>query len=72
MAESLEDLEAALAALKKAKRSGALVVRHGDTSVTYRSVEELQAAINDVQGDINAINGVTRGPKYVVQTGKGL
>jgi biopolymer transport protein ExbD len=71
MAEALEDLEAALVRLRKAKRSGTLIVRHGDTSVTYRSMAEITEAINEVLGEIAKLNGTTRGPRYVVQTGKG-
>lgn len=70
MAE-IDDLTAQLVALKKARASGALVVRHGDTSITYRSLAEIRDAIAAVQGEINKLNGVGRGPNYVEQTGKG-
>lgn len=72
MADDLDTLTAQLASLKKAQRSGTLSVRHGDTSVTYRSMAELILAINAVQKEINTLNGVTRKPRYVEQRTRGL
>lgn len=71
MAE-IDDLTAQLAALKKARGSGVLIVRHGDTSVTYRTMQDILDAIIAVQNDIDKLNGNTRKPRYVVQPGKGL
>lgn len=69
----LEELEAQLAALRKAKRSGALIVRHGDTSITYRSMADINEAIGELVDAINQANGTPgRGPKYIRQDSKGL
>lgn len=68
----LGDLQTQLAALKKARGSGALIVRHGDTSVQYRSISELDDAIASINGEINSLNGVGRKPRYGIQTTKGL
>lgn len=68
----LATLQTQLEALKAARASGALSVRHGDTSVTYRSMDELIKAIEAVQKEINAANGTTRRPRYVKQWTKGL
>lgn len=71
MADAAE-IQTQLTALKKARASGALMVRHGDTQVTYRSVAELQQAIDILTGELNTANGVGRGPRYVRQTSKDL
>lgn len=67
-----EELQAQLTALKKARASGALMVRHGDTQVTYRSIKELNEAIAAVTTELNAANGKKRGPRYARQERKGL
>lgn len=66
------ELQLQLAALKKARSSGALIVKHGDTQVTYRSIEELQKAIDIITGEINQANGVSRKPVYIKQRTKAL
>lgn len=66
------ELQTQLTALKKARASGALIVKHGDTQVTYRSIAELQSAIDIITGEINQANGVSRKPVYVKQSSKGL
>ena len=68
----LETLTERLELLETAHASGVLVVKHGDTSLTYRSIYELERAINRVKRQINRLNGVERKPGYVVQTTKGL
>lgn len=71
MAQTLEQLEEQLASLREAKASGALIVRHGDTQVTYRSMAELKEAIADLVTEVNKLNGVSRGPRYVRQSKRG-
>lgn len=66
------ELQIQLTSLKKARASGALVVRHGDTQVTYRSMKELQEAIDVITGELNEVNGVKRRPRYLRQSSKGL
>lgn len=65
------ELQAYLAALEKAKYSGVLSFRHGDTQTTFRSMAELDKAINDIKNEINALDGKTRGPRYLRQPNKG-
>lgn len=67
-----EELQNQLTALKKARASGALVVRHGDTQVTYRSIAELQLAIEAITKELNAATGKKRRPHYIRQTRRGL
>lgn len=67
-----QELEAQLKALKKARASGALIVRHGDTQVTYRSIAELQAAIDAIIEELNSLKGKKRRPRYVRQDRRGL
>ena len=71
-AEKIATLEAQLTALKKARASGALSVRHGDTSVQYRSIAEIKSAISAVSRELRALRGGSRKPRYVLQTTKGL
>lgn len=68
----VEELRKQLAALKKARASGALIVRHGDTQVTYRSIAEIQAAIDAIIEEINAATGKRRRPRYLRQDRRGL
>lgn len=72
MAETVEQLESKLEALYEAQASGALVVKHGDTQLTFRSMIELEAAIAAVIRRLNRLNGVKRKPVYVKQNTKGL
>lgn len=67
----VQELQAELRALKKARASGALIVRHGDAQITYRSVEELNKAIEAVTKELNAAKGKKRHPRYLRQSGRG-
>lgn len=60
MAETVEQLQAQRLALVKAMRSGALNVRHGDKSVVYRSMSEMQTALDMIDEDIDAAAGKKR------------
>lgn len=57
MAETFEQLEAQRLALVRAMRSGALNVRHGDKSVQYRSMAEMQTALDMLDEDIAEASG---------------
>lgn len=57
MAETLEQLQAQRGALVAAMRSGALKVRHGDKSVDYRSMSEMQTALDMIDEDIGVAEG---------------
>lgn len=68
---SVSELTTRLEALKAARDSGALIVRHGDTQTTYRSLDEIERTIARITAEINAASGTTRKPRYVRQTRKG-
>ena len=53
-------LEAQLKSLYSMKASGVLSVRHGDTSTYFRSLSEIDAAINSILGLLNAADGKKR------------
>ncbi len=70
---TLAQLQAQLAAIEAAYASGVLVVRHGDTQTTFRSLKEMSEIIAKLKAEIAAANGTQRrGPRYIKQTGKGL
>lgn len=56
---TLSDLQARLEQLKIARDSGALSVRKGDDSVTYRSLAEINATIAAIEAEIAAVSSVT-------------
>lgn len=65
--------ETELAALKTARNSGVLTVRHGETLTTYRSLAEIDSIIAKIEAEIAADAGQRRRRvNYFVQTGKGL
>lgn len=72
MAMSIEELEAQRDAIRRAIRSGARMVRHGDKIVEYRSVAELQSALDDVQEQIAEVSGVRRSRIRYAKTTKGI
>lgn len=65
------DTELRLIALKAARDSGILTVKHGETSTTYRSLNEINALIRTLEGEVA---GTVAGPRvsYIWQEGKGL
>lgn len=70
---TLAEWEARLEVLEKAFTSGTLIVKHGDTQLTYRSMDELSKAITYVKGKIDKLSDATgRRPRYVQQDTKGL
>lgn len=48
--------QAQIDALKAARNSGTLTVRHGETTVTYRSLAELNSIIRDMEAELNGRN----------------
>lgn len=69
----LTDAQARLAALKKARDSGVLTVKHGEEMVTYRSLSEIERIIAELEGEIAGLAGTSRRRvNYVFQSGKGL
>lgn len=57
MAFTSDQLIAQEDALKKAIRSGVLMVQHGDKTVRYRDVAELEIALTGVQSDMTKLAG---------------
>lgn len=62
-----------LAALKAARNSGVLTVKHGDTLTTYRSLSEIERIIAAIEASIGTTAGtrVSR-VRPLYQSGKGL
>jgi len=60
MAETREQLEAQRTALRAAIRSGARDVQHGDKRVQYRTVSEMRSALDDLNADIDRLDGVKK------------
>jgi hypothetical protein len=60
-------IAARIEALESAIASGVLTARHGDTSMTYRSMSEMLQALALLKSQ-----SMTRGPRYIVQKSKGL
>ncbi|TIN41382.1 MAG: hypothetical protein E5Y10_22845 [Mesorhizobium sp.] len=73
MADSPAQIAAYLANLKKARNTGVLTVKHGETLTTFRSLAEIKAIIADLEKDLAAANGTSkRRLRYMYQSGKGL
>ncbi|MDO8421555.1 MAG: hypothetical protein Q7S99_05285 [Parvibaculum sp.] len=70
MAE-LAELQSDLDELQRAKRSGVLIVRHGEKMVTYRSMQEILRAIADTKRDIDALVPTRKKRQMRVVTGRG-
>ena len=64
--------EVQLQALETALAKGEHRVSFGDKTVEYRSVEELQAAIRTVEGELARSAGASRKRQIRVTTGKGF
>jgi hypothetical protein len=63
-----------LAALKRARDTGVLRVRHGDTSTTFRSLADINIIIQQLEGQAAVAAGGTPRTRlrYPIQTTKGL
>lgn len=62
-----------LEALKKARDTGVLTVKHGETQTTFRSLAEIERIIAQLEGDLATVNGTARRRiRYMYQSGKGL
>lgn len=71
MATELETLQAQKVALKKAMRSGALNVKHGEKSVTYRSLAEMEKALNGIEDEIAELEGKPRKRVFYINASRG-
>jgi hypothetical protein len=73
----IDAIKAQLLQLNKAVASGALIVRHADTTVQYRSLSEMESIIAGLEEALVAaeggtpISGTSR-IHYSFQSGKGL
>jgi hypothetical protein len=74
MPATLEELGAQRDGLLRAKRSGVLTIRHGEKTVTYRSVAEIDKALADLNDEIAEVGGTPRRRRRVLafQVSKGL
>lgn len=61
-----------LLALRKALATGEKRVTFGDKTVEYRTVEEIQAAIREVEASLARAAGAPRTRQIRVTTGKGF
>lgn len=68
----LPTLQARLENLKVALASGYLTVDYNGRHVTYRSIADIQAAIKDVETDINGLKGTAFVRTYHMNSRKGL
>lgn len=69
MALSQLELELRIAALRRARDSGVLIVRHGDEMTEFRSLAEIDKILGELE---NESAGRTR-PRvgYIIQSDKG-
>lgn len=64
------ELQARLTSIKKARDSGVLLVRHGETTTQFRSLREMDKIIAELEGEISG--ATPRRVRYMYQKGKGL
>jgi hypothetical protein len=74
MGDTAEQIQAKLTALRGARDTGALIVRHGDTQTTFRTLAEMNAIIADLESQLATVQGTTTKKRvgYIVQKCKGL
>jgi hypothetical protein len=67
-------LQERIAAIRSARDSGVLIVRHGDTSSQFRSLEEMNAIIRELEKELDAAQDVSprKRVSYIQQSCKGL
>lgn len=62
-----------LEALKKARDTGVLTVKHGETLTTFRSLAEIEKIIGQLEKELAIAAGTAkRRLRYMYQSGKGL
>jgi predicted transcriptional regulator len=74
VALSESELQARITAIRSARDSGALIVRHGDTSTQFRSLAEMNSILADLEKELADAQGTTRRRRvfYIEQRCKGL
>jgi len=68
----LSTLQTRLEALRAARDTGALTVKHGEEMITYRSLDEINRIIASLEAQIDALGTTRRAVSYVHQSDKGL
>lgn len=72
MSLTIQQIEARLFAIRQARDSGALMVRHGDTTTQFRSLAEMDSIIADLEAQLAKARGRPRKRiGHIVQTSKG-
>lgn len=69
---TLDELKAMRKALITAKNSGVLTITHGDKTIKHRTMDELQAALNDLNTEIAGLEGAPRRRVRYLSVRKGL
>jgi len=70
---TVAELQARLDALRKARDSGALTVRHNETLTTYRTLNEINQIIAQLESEISGLGAKSRRRrKFVYESSKGL
>lgn len=57
--------------LKKARDTGVLSIRHGDTTTEFRSLDEIEKIIAVLEGNLGITSTRRRRLKYAYQSDKG-
>ncbi len=66
------EIEARLTLLRGMATNGVLISRHGDTSVQFRSLDELLRAIRILEGQLGKVLGLTKSRvSYIRQSTRG-
>jgi uncharacterized beta-barrel protein YwiB (DUF1934 family) len=67
-----DEINAKLTTLYTMRDSGVLIIRHGDTSTQFRSMDDLMRAIRLLEGQLNTAQGrVKSRVSYIRQSTKG-
>lgn len=66
------EINTRLTTLYKMRDSGVLIIRHGDTSTQFRSMDELERVIRQLERQLNTAQGRVRSRvSYIRQSRKG-
>jgi len=69
-----EQIRERIAEIRAARDTGALMVRHGDTLTQFRSLDEMNRIIADLENQLAELEGKPRRKRigYIIQRSKGL
>ena len=66
-------IQSRIDALRKARDTGALIVRHGETSTQFRSLKEIDSILADLERQLATVQNTTRPRiRYIRQDTKGF